>query len=85
MGVKTKKRPISSIHSFRRFDPYSFAIMFTNPDKPYEPTKEIRYRVQNPDDCSNIMAKIRFLTTQQQKKMSARNTVSNLPSASNFI
>jgi len=63
MGIKHKKRPISSILKITRFDPYSFAIVFSNPEKPYDPPKEIRYRVLNPDDCSNIMAKIKFLTT----------------------
>ena len=63
MGVKHKKRPVSAILKIVRFDAVSFAVTFTNPEKPYEPNKEIRYKVQNPDDCSNIMAKIRFLTT----------------------
>ena len=60
-----KKHPISSILKIARFDQNSFAITFSVPDKPYEPLKTTRYQVANPDDCSNIMAKIRFLVTQQ--------------------
>jgi hypothetical protein len=64
-GSKTKKRLVSSIIDFKRMnDNVSFYIVFKSLDKPYEENKEIRYRAANHDDCSNIMAKLRFLTTQ---------------------
>jgi hypothetical protein len=62
LGIKTKKRPISSIINFYKVDYFSFCILFRNPEKPNETDKLIRYRVKNPDDCANIMAKLRFLT-----------------------
>lgn len=85
LGIKTKKRLVSSIVDFKRMnDNVSFYIVFKSLDKPYDENKEIRYRAASYDDCSNIMAKLRFLTTQQQKKI-ARTTVSSLPQSSKFI
>jgi hypothetical protein len=49
----------------RRDNLFSFSILFSNPEKPFEHSKEVRYKTINPDDCSNIMAKLRFLTTAQ--------------------
>lgn len=69
----------------RRDNLFSFSILFSNPEKPFEHSKEVRYKTVNPDDCSNIMAKLRFLTTAQQKKVSGRSTVSSLPPTQSFM
>ena len=61
--MKNKKRPIGSVIDIYRnkADPCAFAIVFRDPEKPHEPLKEIRYRTYDADDCSEILAKIRFL------------------------
>ena len=61
-GVKTKKRPIGSIVMYRRYGPQEFSIKFQDPDKKGE-VKELRYRTSKPDECSQIIAKIKFLVT----------------------
>ena len=63
-GIKNKKRPITSVWDIRRSkqDPCNFSIWFKDDEKnPHEPAKEIKYRTYDADDCSEIMAKIRFL------------------------
>ena len=54
----------------RRDNLFSFSILFSNPEKPFEHSKEVRYKTINPDDCSNIMAKLRFLTTAHKTEAS---------------
>lgn len=63
-GVKNKKRPIASVWDIRRSkqDPCNFSIWYKDDDKNLnEPAKEIKYRTIIADECSEIMAKIRFL------------------------
>jgi hypothetical protein len=74
-GVKNKKRPIGSVVDIYRnkADACAFAIVFRDPEKPHEPEKQIRYRTYNPDDCSEILAKIRFLKNQQVSSLSIFN------------
>lgn len=66
-GIKTKKRPLNSVWDVRRSkkDPCDFSIWYKEDDKNnHEPAKEIKYRTYEADDCSEIMAKIRFLKHQ---------------------
>lgn len=58
-----------------RFDHCLFMIQFKDTEKPFDPPKEIRYKTLNPDDCSNILAKINFLLSSQTKKIASRTTV----------
>jgi len=70
LGVKQKKRPITSIMKIARFDHCLFMIQFKDTEKPFDPPKEIRYKTLNPDDCSNILAKINFLLSSQVSGLS---------------
>jgi len=61
--VKRKQRPINSIQKFRRLSEDEFSVQFTK-EKPNDDPKEIYYKTMNPDDCSHILAKLRFLRYQ---------------------
>ena len=54
-GNKNKQKPISSIHAVQRIKENEF-IIFYREDK-----KEVKYKTQSPDDCSEILAKLKFL------------------------
>ena len=67
-GIKNKKRPINTVWDIRRSrdNPCKFSIWYKEDDKNHhEPAKEIKYRTYEADDCSEIMANIRFLKNQQ--------------------
>ena len=53
---RNKQKPLSTVARFYRVNPIEFKIYFS------DSKKETKYRTQTPDDCSNIIAKLRFLT-----------------------
>ena len=58
-GSKNKQKPISTIIAVQRLKENEFKIFYR------EDMKEVRYRTQHPDDCSEILAKLKFLRQGQ--------------------
>lgn len=75
-GIKHKKRPIGSILSFRKYNSCEFSIRFQESAR-HEDTKELRYRTFRPDDCSQILAKLKFLVRAQGAKLENYSHLSN--------
>lgn len=71
LGTRRKERPISSVVAWKRQvgSDCDFVIVFSDPDKP-NMYREVRYKTHTPDDCSQIIAKIKFLRQDIQKNTS---------------
>ena len=52
---KNKQKPISQIISVQRLSENEFMIFYR------ENMKEVRYQTKSPDDCSEILAKLKFV------------------------
>ena len=68
-GSKSKQKPISSIAYVKRFHTTNnseFLIVYREDDK------QVKYRALNPDDCSHIIAKLRFLLQGQNLTKAGR-------------
>ena len=64
-GNKVKQKPISSILSVQRLNVYEFQIS-------YREQKVTKYRTLRPDDCSEILAKLKFLLQGQNLSKNQR-------------
>jgi hypothetical protein len=58
-GSKNKQKPISQIIAVQRLKENEFKLFYR------ENKKEVKYKTRNPDDCSEIIAKLKFLRPGQ--------------------
>lgn len=66
-----KLKPIAQIHDVARHNTHEFSIFYKDAAKDEE--KQYRYRCENPDQCSEILAKLKFLVGDSiVKKTGAR-------------
>jgi len=68
-GSKSKQKPISSIHTVNRLSVTEFYIHYREEDK------QVKYKTMNPDDCSQILAKLKFLLQGQSLNKQGRRGV----------
>ena len=54
-----KLKPIAQIYDIARYSEHEFSIFYKDTAK--DEDKQYRYRCENPDQCSEILAKLKFL------------------------
>jgi hypothetical protein len=70
-STTAKLKPIAHIYDLARYNEHEFSIFYRDTAKDEE--KQYRYRCENPDQCSEILAKLKFLVGDSiTKKTGAR-------------